>query len=187
MRRGAHWQGVENKRTRDLTEDELTTLRTEVDNYQIEGDLVRASMACFLLLSPRNPHTHAARHPCIHASIRRKHTRRRALAVRRFLFLVCRPRKLDVDSKHGCQGRGSQHQITFMGVDSTTDWLDLTWCWFQRRFNLLSIKRLKEIQCYRGKRHIQGLPMRGQHTKNNARTRKGKRVAIAGKKKVAKK
>jgi len=74
-----------------------------------------------------------------------------------------------------------------MGVDSTTDWLDLTWCWFQRRFNLLSIKRLKEIQCYRGKRHIQGLPMRGQHTKNNARTRKGKRVAIAGKKKVAKK
>ena len=47
--------------------------------------------------------------------------------------------------------------------------------------------RLKEIQCYRGKRHIQGLPMRGQGTKNNARTRKGKRVAIAGKKKVAKK
>mmetsp|Transcript_33645 Transcript_33645/g.46594 ORF Transcript_33645/g.46594 Transcript_33645/m.46594 type:complete len:171 (-) Transcript_33645:135-647(-) len=83
---------VENKRTKDLTEDELTTLRMEVDKYQIEGDL--------------------------------------------------------------------------------------------RRFNALSIKRLKEIQCYRGRRHIAGLPMHGQKTKNNARTRKGKRIAIAGKKKA---
>eukprot|EP00240_Pyramimonas_obovata_P007304 CAMPEP_0118935368 /NCGR_PEP_ID=MMETSP1169-20130426/15537_1 /TAXON_ID=36882 /ORGANISM="Pyramimonas obovata, Strain CCMP722" /LENGTH=180 /DNA_ID=CAMNT_0006878391 /DNA_START=78 /DNA_END=620 /DNA_ORIENTATION=- len=82
---------MENKRTRELSEEELTTLRMEVDKYQIEGDL--------------------------------------------------------------------------------------------RRFNLMSIKRLKDIQCYRGRRHIAGLPMHGQRTKNNARTRKGKRVAIAGKKK----
>ncbi|CAK9862708.1 unnamed protein product [Sphagnum jensenii] len=53
-----------------------------------------------------------------------------------------------------------------------------------RRFNLLAIKRLKDIQCYRGKRHIQGLPCRGQHTKCNARTRRGKKVTIAGKKKA---
>ncbi|XP_021900677.1 30S ribosomal protein S13, chloroplastic [Carica papaya] len=53
-----------------------------------------------------------------------------------------------------------------------------------RRFNALAIRRLKEIQCYRGIRHIQGLPCRGQHTKNNCRTLKGKRVAIAGKKKA---
>ncbi|KAK2442290.1 Ribosomal protein S13/S18 family [Trifolium repens] len=52
-----------------------------------------------------------------------------------------------------------------------------------RRFNALNIKRLKEIQCYRGIRHIQGLPCRGQHTKNNCRTLKGKKVTIAGKKK----
>ncbi|TKY74314.1 30S ribosomal protein S13 [Spatholobus suberectus] len=52
-----------------------------------------------------------------------------------------------------------------------------------RRFNALNIKRLREIQCYRGIRHIQGLPCRGQRTKNNCRTLKGKRVAIAGKKK----
>ncbi|XP_027358030.1 30S ribosomal protein S13, chloroplastic [Abrus precatorius] len=52
-----------------------------------------------------------------------------------------------------------------------------------RRFNALNIKRLKEIQCYRGIRHIQGLPCRGQRTKNNCRTLKGKRVAIPGKKK----
>ncbi|CAL5227642.1 g10648 [Coccomyxa viridis] len=83
--------GIENKRTRELSEDELTQLRDEVEKYTIEGDL--------------------------------------------------------------------------------------------RRFNALNIKRLKEIQCYRGKRHIAQLPVRGQTTKNNARTRKGKPVAIAGKKK----
>ncbi|KAF8404163.1 hypothetical protein HHK36_009043 [Tetracentron sinense] len=53
-----------------------------------------------------------------------------------------------------------------------------------RRFNALAIRRLKEIQCYRGMRHIQGLPCRGQRTKNNCRTLKGKRVSIAGKKKA---
>ncbi|KAK2659614.1 hypothetical protein Ddye_006147 [Dipteronia dyeriana] len=53
-----------------------------------------------------------------------------------------------------------------------------------RRFNALAIRRLKEIQCYRGVRHIQGLPCRGQRTKNNCRTLKGKRVSIPGKKKA---
>ncbi|XP_015571459.1 30S ribosomal protein S13, chloroplastic-like [Ricinus communis] len=53
-----------------------------------------------------------------------------------------------------------------------------------RRFNALNIRRLKEIQCYRGVRHIQGLPCRGQRTKNNCRTLKGKRVTVAGKKKT---
>ena len=52
-----------------------------------------------------------------------------------------------------------------------------------RRFNMLNIKRLKEIQCYRGRRHIRGLPVRGQRTKTNARTRKGKVKTVAGKKK----
>ena len=47
----------------------------------------------------------------------------------------------------------------------------------------LNIKRLMDIGCYRGIRHRRGLPVRGQNTKNNARTRKGKAVAIAGKKK----
>ena len=47
----------------------------------------------------------------------------------------------------------------------------------------LNIKRLMEIGSYRGIRHRRGLPVRGQNTKNNARTRKGKAVAIAGKKK----
>ncbi|XP_042507417.1 30S ribosomal protein S13, chloroplastic isoform X2 [Macadamia integrifolia] len=53
-----------------------------------------------------------------------------------------------------------------------------------RRFNALAIRRLIEIQCYRGVRHQKGLPCRGQRTKNNCRTLKGKKVAIAGKKKA---
>ena len=52
-----------------------------------------------------------------------------------------------------------------------------------RREESLNIKRLIEINSYRGKRHRNGLPCRGQRTKTNARTRKGPRKAIAGKKK----
>ena len=52
-----------------------------------------------------------------------------------------------------------------------------------RREVSLNIKRLMEIGCYRGIRHRRGLPVRGQNTKNNARTRKGPARAIAGKKK----
>ncbi|MEM0939072.1 MAG: 30S ribosomal protein S13 [Bacteroidota bacterium] len=50
----------------------------------------------------------------------------------------------------------------------------------------LSIKRLLDIGCYRGLRHRKGLPVRGQHTKNNARTRKGRRKTVANKKKATK-
>jgi small subunit ribosomal protein S13 len=50
----------------------------------------------------------------------------------------------------------------------------------------LGIKRLMDIGCYRGLRHRKGLPVRGQHTKNNARTRKGKRKTVANKKKATK-
>jgi len=50
----------------------------------------------------------------------------------------------------------------------------------------LNIKRLMDIGCYRGIRHRVGLPVRGQRTKNNSRTRKGKRKTIANKKKVTK-
>lgn len=50
----------------------------------------------------------------------------------------------------------------------------------------MNIKRLIDINCYRGIRHKRGLPVRGQSTKTNARTRKGKRKTVAGKKKVTK-
>jgi small subunit ribosomal protein S13 len=57
-----------------------------------------------------------------------------------------------------------------------------------RRERSQNIKRLMEIGCYRGLRHRRGLPVRGQNTKTNARTRKGpKRMSVAGKKKAGKK
>lgn len=56
-----------------------------------------------------------------------------------------------------------------------------------RREVAMSIKRLMDLGCYRGLRHRKGLPVRGQRTHTNARTRKGPRVAIAGKKKATKK
>lgn len=54
-----------------------------------------------------------------------------------------------------------------------------------RRWENMNIKRLIDIGTYRGRRHRQGLPVRGQRTRTNARTRRGKRTAIAGKKKAS--
>lgn len=56
-----------------------------------------------------------------------------------------------------------------------------------RREVAMNIKRLMDLGCYRGVRHRKGLPVHGQRTHTNARTRKGPRVAIAGKKKATKK
>ncbi len=55
-----------------------------------------------------------------------------------------------------------------------------------RSLTQMNIKRLMDIGCYRGIRHRSGLPLRGQRTKNNSRTRKGKRKTVANKKKVTK-
>ncbi|MDR0898779.1 MAG: 30S ribosomal protein S13 [Lactobacillaceae bacterium] len=66
---------------------------------------------------------------------------------------------------------------------ATVDEMNLTLEGDLRREVSLNIKGLQEIASYRGIRHRRGLPVRGQHTKNNARTRKGPARAIAGKKK----
>ena len=52
-----------------------------------------------------------------------------------------------------------------------------------RRFNGLNIKRLNEINCHRGKRHRNNLPVRGQRTRTNARSRRGSKKTVTGKKK----
>ena len=62
---------------------------------------------------------------------------------------------------------------------------NISWRWLRRKISL-DIKRLNDLGCYRGLRHRKKLPVRGQRTHTNARTRKGKAVAIAGKKKVTK-
>ena len=54
--------------------------------------------------------------------------------------------------------------------------------WDLRRLITLNVKRLQEINCYRGMRHRKKLPVRGQRTRTNARTRKWKAIAVAGKK-----
>nr|YP_010337004.1 ribosomal protein S13 [Madagascaria erythrocladioides]QUE29035.1 ribosomal protein S13 [Madagascaria erythrocladioides]UNJ16589.1 ribosomal protein S13 [Madagascaria erythrocladioides] len=56
-----------------------------------------------------------------------------------------------------------------------------------RRFESINIKRLSDTGCIRGRRHRQGLPLRGQRTRTNARTRKGGKKTVAGKKKAPKK
>ncbi len=53
-----------------------------------------------------------------------------------------------------------------------------------RRWEAMNIKRLADIGTYRGRRHRQGLPVRGQRTRTNGRTRRGRRVTVAGKKKA---
>ena len=53
-----------------------------------------------------------------------------------------------------------------------------------RRFNTQTVNRLRDIACYRGLRHRRGLPVRGQRTRTNARTRKGPKRTVAGKKSV---
>lgn len=55
-----------------------------------------------------------------------------------------------------------------------------------RRVESLNVKRLMEINCIRGRRHRSGLPLRGQRTRTNARTRRGSKKTVAGKKKVGK-
>lgn len=96
----------------------------------------------------------------------------------------------------------AQHILTESGIDlnkKVSDWNDdelnkirkfitdeLTVEGELRSEKQLNIKRLMDIGCYRGLRHRKGLPLRGQRTRTNARTRKGKRKTVAGKKKVTK-
>jgi small subunit ribosomal protein S13 len=96
----------------------------------------------------------------------------------------------------------SQHILEQAGVDKDVkvkDWDDSQFAAIRKVINenfkvegelrseyQLNIKRLMDIGCYRGIRHRIGLPVRGQSTKNNARTRKGKRKTVANKKKATK-
>lgn len=96
----------------------------------------------------------------------------------------------------------AQHILTSCGIDwnkKVQDWNDedlnkirkyitedLTVEGELRSERQLNIKRLMDIGCYRGLRHRKGLPLRGQRTRTNSRTRKGKRKTVAGKKKVTK-
>jgi small subunit ribosomal protein S13 len=89
----------------------------------------------------------------------------------------------DVLAKVGIDGNRSSNEITEEEVLQIRTALDeYTVEGDLRREVALNIKRLKDLGCYRGIRHRKGLPVRGQRTHTNARTRKGPAVAIAGKK-----
>ena len=101
---------------------------------------------------------------------------------------------------HGIGKTSSQRILGEVGIDSSTRARDLTEDELSRLGGLIekefvvegrlrrqvnqNIQRLREIKCYRGVRHRKGLPVRGQRTRTNARTRKGKRKTVAGKKSV---
>ncbi|MEP3225833.1 MAG: 30S ribosomal protein S13 [Parasphingorhabdus sp.] len=87
--------------------------------------------------------------------------------------------KLKIDPARRVQDLSDQEVLQ---IRETID-ADLTVEGDLRRENAMNIKRLMDLACYRGLRHRKGLPVRGQRTHTNARTRKGKPKAIAGKKK----
>jgi small subunit ribosomal protein S13 len=91
----------------------------------------------------------------------------------------------EVLAKVGMDGNRSSNEITEEEVQQIRTALEeYTVEGDLRREVALNIKRLKDLGCYRGIRHRKGLPVRGQRTHTNARTRKGPAVAIAGKKSI---
>ncbi len=106
-----------------------------------------------------------------------------------YIYGVGRPTANEILKATGIEPDRKVRDLTEDEVSKLRDAIDdLTVEGDLRRERSQSIKRLMEIGCYRGMRHRRGLPVRGQNTKTNARTRKGpKRMQVAGKKKATKK
>jgi small subunit ribosomal protein S13 len=106
-----------------------------------------------------------------------------------YIYGVGRPTSNDILRKTGIEPDRKVRDLTEDEVSKLRDAIDdITVEGDLRRERSQNIKRLMEIGCYRGMRHRRGLPVRGQNTKTNARTRKGpKRMQVAGKKKATKK
>ena len=104
----------------------------------------------------------------------------------RSLYGVGAKLAVDVLNKSGVDLAKNSNDLTEEEVQAIRNVLeaDFTVEGDLRREVGLNIKRLKDMGCYRGLRHRKGLPVRGQRTHTNARTRKGKAVAIAGKKSI---
>ncbi len=112
-------------------------------------------------------------------------THKRVVVALTYIFGVGAPRSAEILKKLKIDPNTRVNALTDAQVDSIRNLLndeykiegDL------RREVLMNIKRLTDLGCYRGLRHRKGLPVRGQKSKTNARTRKGPRRAVAGKKK----
>ena len=107
-----------------------------------------------------------------------------------YIYGIGRPTSNDLLKRAGIGPDTYVRDLTDDEVSKLRDLIDsdLTVEGDLRRERSQNVKRLMEIGCYRGLRHRRGLPVRGQNTKTNARTRKGpKRMQVAGKKKAGKK
>ncbi len=115
-------------------------------------------------------------------------TNKRVLIGLRYIFGIGPSKAAEICSKLEIPSERRVNQLTDSEVLKIRELIDRD---FRvegdlRREVAMNIKRLMDLGCYRGLRHRKGLPVRGQRTHTNARTRKGKAVAIAGKKKVTK-
>ena len=107
-----------------------------------------------------------------------------------YIYGIGRPTSNDILAEIGIEPDRKVRDLTDDEVAKLRDVIDRDYVveGDLRRERSQNIKRLMEIGCYRGIRHRRGLPVRGQNTKTNARTRKGpKRMQVAGKKKAGKK
>jgi small subunit ribosomal protein S13 len=115
-------------------------------------------------------------------------TNKRVLISLRYIFGIGPQNAKDICGKLGIPDDRRVNQLTDDEVLRIREMIDRDYRveGDLRREQAMNIKRLMDLGCYRGLRHRKGLPVRGQRTHTNARTRKGKAVAIAGKKKVTK-
>ncbi|MBR0670359.1 30S ribosomal protein S13 [Neoroseomonas soli] len=115
-------------------------------------------------------------------------TTKRVLISLRYIFGIGPQNAKDICGKLGIPDDRRVNQLTDDEVLRIRELIDRDYRveGDLRREQAMNIKRLMDLGCYRGLRHRKGLPTRGQRTHTNARTRKGKAVAIAGKKKVTK-
>ena len=107
-----------------------------------------------------------------------------------YIYGIGRPTSNEILAEIGIEPDRKVRDLTDEEVSKLRDIIDRDYVveGDLRRERSQNIKRLMEIGCYRGLRHRRGLPVRGQNTKTNARTRKGpKRMQVAGKKKAGKK
>jgi small subunit ribosomal protein S13 len=106
-----------------------------------------------------------------------------------YIYGIGRTRAIATLSATGISGDTRVHQVTDDDLVHLRDWIDANYKveGDLRREVQADIRRKIEIGCYQGIRHRRGLPVHGQRTQTNARTRKGKPKTVAGKKKVGKK
>ncbi len=105
-----------------------------------------------------------------------------------YIYGIGKHQSVNIIQKAGVDGEKRVHSLTDQEVLKIREVIDATHKveGDLRREVSMNIKRLMDLGCYRGLRHRKGLPVRGQRTHTNARTRKGKAIAIAGKKMVGK-